>query len=189
MRIAAGWILFLLGTLGQPAWAEATASIAVLDVELIIDNKPTPHSPDRPGEIERAGYMTDHIRETFELSEDYELVGLEKAAATVTDLQNSVSYLHKCKSCVTTIGQELDVDYVATVWVQVVSNLIINFNMVLRDGQSGETIKTTFIDIRGNNNKTWRGGTNYLLDKFFTEYHDEVPEQALEQASAVWPSQ
>lgn len=189
MRITAILISVLLGTLGQPAWAGPTPTIAVLDAELIIDNKPTPHSPDRPGEIERAGYMTDHISKAFDLSENYELVSLEAAAATVADLQDSVSYLHQCESCISTIGQELDVDYVATIWVQVVSNLIINFNLVLRDGQTGEVVKTSFIDIRGNNNRTWRSGTNYLLKKFFTEYHDQIPEQALEQSQAVWPSQ
>jgi len=189
MRINAFVFICLLSLPMPFALADQPESLTVLDTELIIDNKPTPHAPDRPGEIERAGYMTDHIRKAFELSGTYELVSLEGAAATVSELQSSVSNLHNCKSCISTIGQELGVDYVATVWVQVVSNLIINFNMVLRDGQSGEVIKTSFIDIRGHNNRTWRSRTNYLLEKFFDEYHDEVPEQALEQAQAVWTSQ
>ncbi|MDZ7734732.1 MAG: DUF3047 domain-containing protein [Gammaproteobacteria bacterium] len=178
MRITTFVFVCLLSLPMPLAWADQPESLAVLDTELIIDNKPTPHSPDRPGEIERAGYMTDHIRKAFELSGVYELVSLEGAAATVSDLQDSVSNLHNCKSCISSIGQELDVDYVATVWVQVVSNLIINFNMVLRDGQTGEVVKTSFIDIRGNNNRTWRSGTNYLLKKFFNEYHAEIPGQA-----------
>jgi len=171
----------------QDARAAQPETVAVLPVELIIDNKPAPHSPDRPGEIERAGYMTDHIRAAFDLSGDYELVALERARGTVSEMMNSVKYLHKCERCVKTIGTELGVDYVATVWVQVVSNLIINFNLVLRDGQTGEVIRTSFIDIRGNNNNTWRTGTNYLLEKFFTEYHGAVPEQALENALSAWP--
>lgn len=188
MRVAKGICMLILMFMGHAVPAADGKQIAVLDTELIIDNKPAPHFPDRPGEIERAGYMTAHIRKALDLTGDYELVSLAQAEETVTDAKDSQQYLHKCKSCVVNIGRALGVDYVATVWVQVVSNLIINFNFVVRDARTGETVMTSFIDIRGNNNSTWRTGTNYLLEKFFTEYHDQVPENALKQAQSVWPA-
>ncbi len=181
-------IVITLGILFSPlAMATDVETVAVLDTELVIDNKPTPHAPDRPGEIERGGYMTEHIRKALDASDVYELVSLDAAREIVEKQLGSVKYVHQCQACVRDIGQALEVDYVATVWVQVVSNLIINFNFVLRDGETGEVVKTTFIDIRGNNNSSWRTGTNYLLEKHFNEYFDEVPKQALEEAMTVWP--
>ncbi len=181
-------IVIALGALLSPlAMATDVETVAVLDTELVIDNKPGPHSPDRPGEIERGGYMTEHIRKALDASDVYELVSLDAAREIVEDKASSVKYIHQCQPCVRKIGQALEVDYVATVWVQVVSNLIINFNFVMRDGETGEVVKTSFIDIRGNNNRSWRTGTNYLLKKHFNEYFDMVPEQALEDAMTVWP--
>jgi len=171
-----------------PASAAEPESVVVLDTEVIIDNK-QPHTPDRPGELERARYMTAHIRKAFELSDAYELVDIEKVGELVQQLKDSRKYLHQCEPCARRIGEAADVDYVVTSWVQVVSNLIINLNLVLRDGQTGEVIKTSFNDIRGNNNNTWRGGTNFNLENFFEEYHQQVPEEALKQAQSVWPSQ
>lgn len=180
--------LIVLGVLFSPlATAANTETVAVLDTELIIDNKPGPHAPDRPGEIERGGYMTEHIRMALDNSDVYELVNLDAARDTVEVQTSAVKYVHQCQACVRDIGQALEVDYVATVWVQVVSNLIINFNLVFRDAETGEVARTTFIDIRGNNNSSWRTGTNYLLEKHFDEYFDEIPEQALEEAMTVWP--
>ena len=163
-------------------------TLLVLDTELIIDNKPAPHSPDRPGEIRRAGYMTSHIRQALENSGVYKTVSPGNAAETIRELKKSQQYLHKCNTCIQEIGRSLDVDYVVTSWVQVVSNLIVNLNLVLHDADTGEAVRTSFVDIRGNNNSTWRNGTNYMLEKFFREYHDTVPTQALEQAQSAWPS-
>lgn len=187
MRIALLSTVILVLFSGTVAAADTT-TVAVLDTEVIIDNKPR-NAPDRPGELERARYMTAHIRKAFELSDAYELVPLDKAGDLVKQLKESRKYLHQCEPCARQIGRELGVDYVATSWVQVVSNLIVNLNLTLRDGQTGKVIKTSFNDIRGNNNSTWRGGTNYNLENFFKEYHQEVPTAALEQAQSVWPSQ
>lgn len=189
MRVSVFLILSLLGMLTQAVWAGDVKTVAVLNTELIIDNKPTPHSPDRPGEVERAGYMTSHIRQALEQSGAYETVSPGQAAETISELKNSQQYLHNCKPCIKEIGRALDVDFVAIAWVQVVSNLIVNLNLVLHDAETGEAVRTSFVDIRGNNNNTWRNGTNYMLEKFFREYHSNIPEQALEQAQSVWPDQ
>lgn len=170
-----------------PVSAAEPESVVVLDTEVIIDNKPGPHSPDRPGELERARYMTAHLRKAFELSDAYQLVDIDKVGELVQELKDSRKYLHQCKPCARRIGEAAGVDYVVTSWVQVVSNLIINLNLVLRDAETGEVIKTSFNDIRGNNNSTWRGGTNFNLENFFQEYHQQVPTEALEQAQSVWP--
>ena len=188
MRLSALFFIACMLLPALPVSAAEPESVVVLDTEVIIDNKPR-NAPDRPGELERGRYMTAHLRKAFELSDAYKLVELDKAGDLVQELKDSRKYLHKCEPCARRIGQALDVDYVATSWVQVVSNLIINLNLVLRDGQTGKVIKTSFNDIRGNNNSTWRGGTNFNLENFFEEYHQQVPEEALKQAQSVWPSQ
>lgn len=189
MRLFRTGLAVMLALLGSLAIAADTKTVAVLDTELIIDNKPTPHSADRPGEKERAGYMAEHIARALDGSGYYEVVALQQARQTIEQQKNAQRYLHKCNSCIRKIGQELDVDYVATSWVQVVSNLIVNLNLVLYDAETGDAVRTSFIDIRGNNNSTWRNGTNYMLEKFFKEYHEQAPRQALEQAQSAWPDQ
>lgn len=181
-------LVIMLALFSPMTLAADGKTVVVLDTELIIDNKPTPHSPDRPGEQERAGYMTQHISEALDRSAAYQVVSRQPAQEVITDLQESRAYLHQCESCMQKIGQQIEADYIATSWVQVVSNLIINLNLVLHDANTGEAVMTSFVDIRGNNNSTWRNGTNYMLEKFFREYHDRVPETALKQAESVWPA-
>lgn len=187
MNISKSVVAIVLALSSPLVLAADIKTVAVLDTELIIDNKPSPNSADRPGEKERANYMSKHIARALDGSDWYEVVALQQAQKTIEQFKNSQRYLHKCNGCIKKIGHELDVDYVAAIWVQVVSNLIVNLNLVLYDAKTGDAVRTSFIDIRGNNNSTWRNGTNYMLKKFFKEYHEQAPEQALKQGQSVWP--
>lgn len=179
--------LFLSAMLAQPLWAADSRQIAVLDTELIIDMKRRPHDPDPEAETRRARYLSAQVRKALEMSDHYEVVSTSKAEETVKELESSHRYLHQCNNCEIRIGKELGTDLVANLWVQKVSNLIINLNMVIKDVKTGEAIMTTFVDIRGNTDGSWMNGTTYLLEKFFREYHETVPAD-LEQAEAVWPT-
>lgn len=181
-------VISLLILLSPLAMAAEVKTVAVLDTELRIDNKPTPHSPDRPGEIERAGYMTAHIRKALDGTDTFQVVSNEPAAEMIEKLNNSRRHLHYCNTCIADIGKKLGVDYVASSWVQVVSNLIVNLNLVLYDARTGKAAMTSFIDIRGNNNSTWNNGTNFLLEQLFREYYGEIPKQALKSSRSVWPA-
>ena len=50
-----------------------------------------------------------------------------------------------------------------TGWVQKVSNLILNINLVARDVATGRIIGAGSVDIRGNTDESWSRGLTYLL--------------------------
>jgi hypothetical protein len=48
-------------------------------------------------------------------------------------------------------------------WVQKVSNLILNINIVMRDVATGQRIAAGSVDIRGDTDESWTRGLSYLL--------------------------
>jgi len=48
-------------------------------------------------------------------------------------------------------------------WVQKVSNLILNINVVARDVVTGKVIGAGSVDIRGNTDESWARGLSYLV--------------------------
>jgi hypothetical protein len=48
-------------------------------------------------------------------------------------------------------------------WVQKVSNLILNINVVARDVATGKVISAGSVDIRGNTDESWSRGLSYLV--------------------------
>lgn len=175
-----------LFALAMPPAAMATETVVVLDTELIIENKPTPHSPDREPEIRRAGFMTEHLATTLDESAYYEVLDRTKAQDTIDGILSRQQYLYSCVPCQVRIGKEMGADFVVSTWVQVVSNLIINLNMTFLDVEAGEVTRTKFNDIRGNTDNSWRGGTNYMLKGFFKDYHKDEPKAALAKGMDVW---
>ncbi len=47
--------------------------------------------------------------------------------------------------------------------IQKVSNLILNFNVYVREARTGELLRTGSVDIRGNTDESWRRGVAYLV--------------------------
>lgn len=168
------------------ALATDPQTVTVLDAELVIDMKRNPHDPDPEAEVRRARYVTAQVRKALDMTKYYEVVALSEAEETVAELKDSYRYLHDCNNCEIRIGRRLDTDLIVNLWIQKVSNLIINLNLVVKNVETGEPIMTSFIDIRGNTDNSWKNGTTYLLKKFFNRYHDAVPAD-LDQAESVWP--
>jgi hypothetical protein len=48
-------------------------------------------------------------------------------------------------------------------WVQKVSNLILNINIVVRDVATGQRIAAGSVDIRGDTDQSWTHGMSFLL--------------------------
>ena len=61
------------------------------------------------------------------------------------------------------IARRLDAELALVGWVQKVSNLILNFNVVIRDTATREQVFAGSVDIRGNTDESWRHGIRYLL--------------------------
>jgi hypothetical protein len=76
-------------------------------------------------------------------------------------------YLHRCNGCLAGIGAAASAPLVGVGWVQRVSNLILNLNLAVWavDAQGGEDrmTLTKSVDIRGDNDESWRRGVAYML--------------------------
>ncbi len=156
--------MLLLCACGAPtaAFAEASKRLAVLDIELLKpDYYPSPHKA-TTDEQRRLDMVADLLRSRLQ-REGYEVVAADATRAAIRDA-DPAQYLHQCNGCERDIGAALGADWVLVGWVQLVSNLIINLNVLVLDVASGNSVGKAFVDLRGNTDRSWRHATEYLLD-------------------------
>jgi hypothetical protein len=68
-----------------------------------------------------------------------------------------------CDGCELDVARSIGADVSVIGWVQKVSNLILNINLVMRDVATGQRIAAGSVDIRGDTDESWRRGLSYLL--------------------------
>ncbi len=151
-------ILCLLAcrALVTPAAADP-AKVAVFDFELI-NTSPAPSTPE---ELARLHQMDDQLHEGLSAPGRYEVVGTQ----SVKDRLARVSSIKGCNGCERDLAQQLGAQYAAYGWVQKVSNLILNVNLVIEDAATGKIIKADSVDIRSNTDDSWKRGLRYLLNE------------------------
>ncbi|MEA2777525.1 MAG: hypothetical protein QOF90_2931 [Acetobacteraceae bacterium] len=71
--------------------------------------------------------------------------------------------MRTCDGCDVDLARKLDAKISVTGWVQKVSNLILNINVVARSVSTGRVIEAGSVDIRGNTDESWSRGLSYLL--------------------------
>ncbi len=69
-----------------------------------------------------------------------------------------------CNGCDSRLAAAKGLDYAVSGQVQKVSNLILAFNLVIREAGTGRMVSGGSVDIRGNTDESWRRGMQYLLD-------------------------
>lgn len=147
------WFTLIALTTAGPAAAEP-ARIAVFDFT-IIDTSPAPPSVE---ELARLGRLGGQLRSA--LADRF----------TVVDAGPSQARLHGqsirgCNGCEVDISRELGTQQLAYGWVQKVSNLILNINVVVEDVATGKDLRAESVDIRGNTDESWTRGLRYLLNE------------------------
>lgn len=100
------------------------------------------------------------LRERLEASGRFEVVETAPVAAKV----DQAGHLRSCNGCEVPLAATLGADLALVGWVQKVSNLILNLNVVIRDTSTREQVFASSVDIRGNTDESWRHGMRYLLD-------------------------
>ena len=152
------------------AWAQATAPtlIGVLGVELVDTSLEGGGGSIRRDEQNRLDLVRALIEETLGGIEYYSVVEPGRTQALVNEAE-LIQYLHECNGCEIGLGRALDADWVLVGWVQKVSNLILNLNVVVRDVNSESVVARAFVDLRGNTDKSWTRATHYLLDEILLE--------------------
>ena len=71
--------------------------------------------------------------------------------------------MRTCNGCDVDLARKAGARISVTGWVQKVSNLILNINLVVRDVATGQLISAGSVDLRGNTDESWSRGLSYLL--------------------------
>lgn len=148
MRILVGAFALLMA---GPAYAGEKTRIAVFDFSLI-DTSPAPPSD---AEKERLKMIDGQLRSA--LGERYQVVAAESPKGTIS--------IRGCNGCELDIARGLGTSQVAYGWVQKVSNLILNINLVIEDAQTGKALRADSVDIRSNTDESWSRGLRFLLNE------------------------
>lgn len=144
-----------LATLAAPA---ATAAERVALFDFSFEN--TSLEPTRPDETARLGLLKEAAVEQL-TRRGVEIVDTAPVAGEAA----KVARLHDCNGCELDLARGLDADLAAVGWVQKVSNLILNVNMQVREVATGRLVRAGSVDIRGNDDTSWRRGVVYLFER------------------------
>ena len=148
--------------------AEHTAlRVAVLDIELMKADYLPDAGRVTPEERQRLDIVAELIRERLR-AEGFDAVPADATRSAILAADPG-QYLHQCNGCERTIARALGADWVAVGWIQIVSYLIVNLNVVVLDVESGAPVGHAFVDLRGNTERSWRRATIYLLDNILME--------------------
>jgi hypothetical protein len=142
------------------------ATIAVVDFDLVdtsLEGEMMPSS--RRPDMKRLEKTEEQIRRQLDKSKFFKVVGKEAAARISEQLRRNQVYLYDCNGCEMRVGEVVDTDYVLVGWVQKVSNLILNLNLVLRKVPGGEDIIGASVDMRGNTDEAWSRAAAYILER------------------------
>ena len=147
--------------------ADAGPRVAVLDIELLkADYLP---NADRimPEERRRLDMVAELVRDRLRV-EGYDTVPAAQTRAAI-HAADTGQYLHACNGCERRIARDLGADWVAVGWIQFVSYLILNLNVMVIDVETGAPVARAFVDLRGSTDRSWRRATTYLLDNILVE--------------------
>ena len=146
---------------------QAATRVAVLDIELMKADYLPDAGRIAPEERVRLDMVAELIRERLR-AEGFDAVPADTTRSAILAADPG-QYLHQCNGCERTIARALGADWVAVGWIQIVSYLIVNLNVVVLDVESGVPVGHAFVDLRGNTERSWRRATTYLLDNILME--------------------
>lgn len=95
---------------------------------------------------------------------------LRQAGYEITDItpvatQVKQQDLQDCGECAPALARQLGAAVSVYGWVQKVSNLILDINLVIRSADTGAMLRAGSVSIRGDTDESWRRGLDYLLSE------------------------
>ena len=102
----------------------------------------------------RIAHLSAQLSDLLARSGQYQPV----SAAAPTD-----AALRSCGGCDVDLARKLGARVSVVGWVQKVSNLILNINIVIRDVATDKMIHAGSVDIRGDTDESWSRGLAYLV--------------------------
>lgn len=152
---------------GSALAVDAPKRVAVLDIEIL-----------KADYLPNADRTTDEDRQLLDRSADLIRKRLRKEGYDVVPVSltreaiaadDPGQRLHECNGCELDIAERLNADWVAIGWIQVVSYLIVNLNIVVLEVEDGRRVGQAFVDLRGYNERSLDRATLYLLDNLLVE--------------------
>ena len=156
MRLGAGIVGAMILVLPVEA-AETDPRIAALGFEFV-NTSPAASTPE---ELDRLHRLDDQLK--VALAEPGRYSPMD--TAPINDKLAALPSIRNCNGCELDLSRSLGAPFVAYGWVQKVSNLILNINLVIKDTTSGKIVRADSVDLRGNTDETWQRGLRYLLNE------------------------
>jgi Protein of unknown function (DUF2380) len=149
----------LVVSLVAPTIAWAGPKAAIFPFELIDVSLEGELAGPRAEEAQRLALVTQELRQLAARDGAYQLVDL---SALTAEIQRA-GPLHKCAGCEVDIARRAGADIAITGTVRKVSNLILGFNIEVREVTSGRLTRVLQADIRGNTDDSWLRGIRWLV--------------------------
>ena len=108
-----------------------------------------------PGDQARLGRLDSQLRDALAQSGRY------RPVAVPADPTGQSWWT--CDGCEVDPARKAGANVSVIGWVQKVSNLILNINVVMRDVETGTRIAAGSVDIRGDTDESWTHGMSFLL--------------------------
>jgi TolB-like protein len=135
--------------------------VAVFDFEMVDTSLQGAANGPRADEAARLARVSDELRRDLAQSGRVDVVDIAPVAA-----QARASNLQDCGGCDAELARRLGAKFSITGWVQKVSNLILNLNIVVRDVETGKIIWAKSVDMRGNTDESWSRALDYLVRNY-----------------------
>ncbi len=142
------------------AQAQAAAPKTMV-FDFYLDN--TSMEPTSDAEKARIKMISDALRAGLQKSQQYDVIPGSSKPLT------SVPNFSQCTDQQIDDARKAGAALAACGWVQKVSNLILNLNLIIQDTKTGKALHGGSVDIRGNTDDSWSRGLHYLLQEHVFE--------------------
>ncbi|HEY0835488.1 MAG TPA: DUF3280 domain-containing protein [Azospirillum sp.] len=135
--------------------AEAPVRVLVFDLE-ITDTSGEGAHPDHAGRLDR---MTGVLRDGLAASDELAVTRVRD-----TDLAAEVpAAVRFCNGCEIDLGRKAGAEIVVTGFIHKISTLVLSVRITMRRTSDGEPVAVGVADIRGDNERAWRHGVEWLV--------------------------
>jgi Protein of unknown function (DUF2380) len=161
-RVWLGGLALACGGIAGWAVAAPLARLYVVDFEVLEDH-PQPQWADALQQ--RAVASSGLLRQLLAETGRYDVMAAAPPAAHAAEaaLRQRHAVLHTCNGCAQEIGRAAGAELVLMPWAQVVSQLIVNLNVELREVASDRVLLVKSVDLRGNTDVSWQRGVRFLV--------------------------
>jgi hypothetical protein len=147
----------------------AEPKVAVFDFEFADTSLEGATNDPRADEQLRLVWLGNELRRRLTQSGRAEVVNIAGISARAR-----ATNLRACGGCDAAFGSELGAKYSITGWVQKVSNVILNVNIVVRDVETGRVVSGKSVDMRGNTDESWSRALDWLIRNYLLAPNEGV---------------